>query len=199
MAFVIVGIGNPGSQYQFNRHNIGFLILDALVAKYQLHQQKKHQSLIASTDFNVTGQKNHLVWPQQYVNCSGAPVRKILEFHKLPPTQLLVIHDELDLPQGIVKLKFSGGTAGHNGLKDISQAIGKDYWRMRIGIGHPGNPDRVSNYVLSNFGKQEMTDIFIPLIDNISDNFHLLLTDDEITMQTNKQFLSRISDYQIRK
>ncbi|MCH9845052.1 MAG: aminoacyl-tRNA hydrolase [Alphaproteobacteria bacterium] len=191
MHFVIAGLGNPGAQYQFHRHNIGFLVIQALLATHNLTPKAKHNALIA--DLKINNNKITLIMPQNYMNLSGAPIGKLLNFYQIPPANLLVIHDELDLPSGTVKLKFSGGTAGHNGLKDICNHIGKDYWRLRIGIDHPGHPSRVSDYVLSNFSKTEMTDIFIPLITNISDNIDLLLTGDNFSPENNRDFLTRIN------
>ncbi|MCH9853355.1 MAG: aminoacyl-tRNA hydrolase [Alphaproteobacteria bacterium] len=191
MHFVIAGLGNPGAQYQFHRHNIGFLIIQALLAKYDITPKAKHNALIA--DIKINNSKVTLIMPQNYMNRSGAPIAKLLNFYQIPPENLLVIHDELDLPSGAVKLKFSGGTAGHNGLKDIGNHIGKDYWRLRIGINHPGHPAQVSDYVLSNFNKAEMTDIFIPLIADIRDNIDLLLGDDNFSTDNNRAFLEKIS------
>ncbi len=191
MHFVIAGLGNPGAQYQFHRHNIGFLVIQSLLATHNLTPKAKHNALIA--DLKINNSKVTLIMPQNYMNLSGAPIGKLLNFYQIPPENLLVIHDELDLPSSAVKLKFSGGTAGHNGLKDICHHIGKDYWRLRIGINHPGHPSQVSDYVLSNFGKNEMTDIFIPLIANISDNIDLLLADDNFSPENNRTFLEKIS------
>ncbi len=188
---MIAGLGNPGAQYQFHRHNIGFLVIQALLAKYDINAKSKYNALIA--DASINNHKVTFIMPQNYMNRSGAPIGKLLNFYQIPSENLLVIHDELDLPAGAVKIKFSGGTAGHNGLKDICQHIGKDYWRLRIGIDHPGNPARVSDYVLSNFGKTEMTDIIIPLITNISDNIDLLLEGDGFSPDNNRKFLDKIS------
>ena len=189
---MIAGLGNPGAQYQFHRHNIGFLVIQALLADHNLTAKSKYNALIA--DVKINNHKVTFIMPQNYMNRSGAPIGKLLNFYQILPENLLVIHDELDLPTGAVKMKFSGGTAGHNGLKDICQHIGKDYWRLRIGIDHPGNPAQVSDYVLNNFGKTEMTDIFIPLIANIRDNIDLLLEADGFSPENNKDFLVRISE-----
>ena len=191
MALLLAAIGNPGKSYQFNRHNIGFLALDAIAEKFSASPQKKFTHLYAK--FNWQGQAVHCVWPQNYVNCSGQALKKFIDFFDIPLQNMLLIHDELDLPVGALKVKFAGGTAGHNGLKDIASHLGKDYWRLRIGIGHPGHPDRVSDYVLSNPPIKEMENIFIPLLGAITDKIELLIADNMLNAENSKNFMQEIA------
>ena len=142
---LIVGLGNPGSQYAKTRHNIGFRVLDSL----DLDFHKGFLGLYAKS-----GEIIYLK-PQTFMNCSGNSVLAALSFHKIKPEDLIVIHDELDLPFGTVRLKKSGGDAGHNGLRDIMRQIGPDFTRIRIGIGKPEHKTQVTGYVLSNFSDAE--------------------------------------------
>ena len=151
---LIVGLGNPGKKYENNRHNIGFLILDALAeANGFAPWRSKFQGQI--TDGTIPAGKALLLKPETFMNLSGDAVQAAVKFYKLQPSDVLVIHDELDLPPGKVKLKKGGGHAGHNGLRSITNHIGADFWRLRVGIGHPGDKNKVSNYVLSDFSKSD--------------------------------------------
>ena len=147
---LIAGLGNPGRKHERDRHNAGFRFLSLLaedlrvefkpVAKYHALAAK-----LAKADGELW-----LVMPQTYMNLSGQSVGALARFYKIQPADVLVVHDELDFEPGVAKLKFGGGVAGHNGLKDIAGQLGtRDFWRMRIGIGHPGDRDRVADYVLS--------------------------------------------------
>lgn len=148
MIKLIVGLGNPGPEYEQTRHNAGFWWVDevARVLKVSLQMERSHFGLVARA--NVGGQSVWLVEPQTFMNLSGKSVGSIARFYKIAPEEVLVVHDELDLPPGEAKLKKGGGHAGHNGLRDIHAQIGADYWRLRIGIGHPGNRNEVANWVL---------------------------------------------------
>ncbi len=152
---ICVGLGNPGRQYAENRHNIGAMVLDALARTHNLQpwQEKFKGYWSVATVGDV---KVGLLKPQTYMNLSGESAGAALRFFKLPVERVLVYHDELDLAPGVVKCKQGGGSAGHNGLKSLDQHIGNNYWRVRIGIGHPGHRDLVSSYVLSNFFPDEM-------------------------------------------
>ena len=145
---LVVGLGNPGSNYYPSRHNAGFWFIDALASKYQanLHNDGKFWGIIGK--FSHQQNDVYLLKPQTYMNLSGKSVLCIMNFFKILPKEVLVAHDELDFTTGIVKLKFAGGSAGHNGLKDISRLIGNDYWRLRIGIDHPKDKHKVADYVL---------------------------------------------------
>lgn len=144
---LIVGLGNPGQKYEATRHNAGFWFVERLAAQSGtvLRKDAKFQALVGR---HGTGGV-WLVLPQNYMNSSGRPVQMMASFFKIAPADILVVHDELDFPPGVVKMKQGGGIAGHNGLKDISGRLGShDYWRLRIGIGHPGERDAVTDYVL---------------------------------------------------
>ena len=143
---LIVGLGNPGPQYARNRHNVGFWFIDRIDGS--LKREARYDADLGAT--TIGGERVVLMKPMGYMNRSGGPVGAWLRFYKIPPTQMLVVHDELDLAPGIVRLKQGGGHGGHNGLRDISAQIGNDYKRLRIGIGHPGSAEMVTNHVLGN-------------------------------------------------
>ena len=150
--WLVVGLGNPGAQYQQTRHNIGFMAVDAL-ARGAVFSKKFHGEL---AEISCADEKLFLLKPQTFMNCSGRSVQAAAAFYKIPPDHILVLHDELDLPLGKLRIKRGGGANGHNGIKDIDAAIGADYWRMRLGIGHPGDKDAVHGYVLNDFTKEEL-------------------------------------------
>ncbi len=148
--YLIVGLGNPGQAYHHNRHNVGFLALDEIASVYKAQQFKqKGVGLFSLTD--ICGEKVLLLKPMTYMNLSGQAVLDVAGFFKVQPKDMLVIHDEIDLNFLELRLKFGGGHAGHNGLRDISRCVGVDYWRLRVGVGRPLNKAQVSNHVLSNF------------------------------------------------
>ena len=150
MIKLFVGLGNPGAQYQATRHNAGFWWLDALAheLKVTLTLEKAWQAMVARTAVN-----SHVVWllkPQTFMNLSGRSVAALARFYKISPHEILVAHDELDIVPGQLKLKRGGSHAGHNGLRDIHDQLGSDdYWRLRLGIGHPGDRNVVADYVLN--------------------------------------------------
>jgi PTH1 family peptidyl-tRNA hydrolase len=149
MIKLIAGLGNPGPEYEHTRHNAGFWWVDdaARLLKAPLQMERGHFGLVARA--SVGGQSVWLVEPQTFMNLSGKSVASVARFFKIAPEEVLVVHDELDLPPGEAKLKKGGGHAGHNGLRDIHAQLGSaDYWRLRIGIGHPGNKNEVANWVL---------------------------------------------------
>ncbi|MBK8071601.1 MAG: aminoacyl-tRNA hydrolase [Ramlibacter sp.] len=149
MIKLFVGLGNPGPEYQGTRHNAGFWWVDALARelKVTLQPEKSFHGHVARTV--VHGQTVWLLEPQTYMNLSGKSVSALARFYKIEPAQVLVAHDELDVVPGQAKLKFGGGHAGHNGLRDIHAQLGTpDYWRLRLGIGHPGVKADVANWVL---------------------------------------------------
>lgn len=150
---LLVGLGNPGSEHKRQRHNVGFMAVDAIAEQHNFQPWKKRfQGELAEGVLN--GTKTLLLKPQTYMNLSGKSVGEAAHFYKLPPAQVVVVHDELDLAAGKIRMKSGGGHAGHNGLRSVDAAIGPDYRRLRIGIGHPGK-DRVLGYVLQNFGAEE--------------------------------------------
>jgi PTH1 family peptidyl-tRNA hydrolase len=150
MIRLFVGLGNPGPEYEATRHNAGFWWIDALARKLgaQLAAERSHQGLLARVN-RPGAEPAWLLKPMTFMNRSGVSVSSLARFFKISPDQILVVHDELDLQPGQVKLKFGGSAAGHNGLKDIHGMLGSpDFWRLRLGIGHPGVKSEVVNYVL---------------------------------------------------
>lgn len=153
---LVVGLGNPGREYEATRHNAGFWWLDGLAQANQasFRAEARFHGQLARMSVH-----DHEVWllkPQTFMNVSGRAVAAVAHFYRIAATEILVVHDELDLPPGIVKLKRGGGHGGHNGLKDIIAQLGsQDFWRLRIGIGHPGARSAVSSYVLHPPGKEE--------------------------------------------
>ena len=154
-----VGLGNPGAKYAGHRHNIGFMAIDAIGDDHNFSPEKTDfKSRVRMGTVLVDGRpvKTLLLKPQTFMNESGQAVRAAMNFYKVPLDKITVFHDELDIAPGKFRLKFGGGIAGHNGLRSIRQHCGgADFWRARMGIGHPGHKDKVSGYVLSNFAKSE--------------------------------------------
>jgi PTH1 family peptidyl-tRNA hydrolase len=147
---LIVGLGNPGREYEGTRHNAGFWWVDEFAHANQItfKAESKFHGLAARSA--VQGREIFLLKPQTFMNVSGRAVGALAQFYKIEPAQILVVHDELDLPPGSAKLKLGGGHGGHNGLKDIIAHLGtRDFWRLRIGIGHPGDRAEVANFVLN--------------------------------------------------
>ncbi len=145
---LIVGLGNPGSQYDKTRHNAGFWFVDELANRYSGQWLAEKRFSGHACKVNIAGQSLWLLKPMTFMNRSGLSAYQLTSFFKLAPSQVLVAHDEMDLAAGVMRLKQGGGHGGHNGLRDLHAQIGKDYWRLRIGIDHPGERDLVLNYVL---------------------------------------------------
>jgi PTH1 family peptidyl-tRNA hydrolase len=163
---LIVGLGNPGGRYAGNRHNIGFMAVDAIAAEHGFGPWRaKFQGDCA--EGRLGADKALLLRPMTYMNESGRAVREAMKFFKLTPADVTVFHDELDLAPGKVRVKTGGGHAGHNGLRSISAHLGPDFTRVRLGIGHPGDRNLVSNYVLSDFAKADR-DWLDPLLDALA-------------------------------
>ena len=172
-AKLIVGLGNPGPQYSWTRHNAGFMVLDRLSRLSGIPVTRKAFSGLAG-DGNWEGERVYLLKPQTFMNLSGRSVAEALRFYKLSLADLIVIHDDLDIPFGQVRLKEGGGHGGHNGLRSLAQELGSaDYARIRIGIGRPAHGD-VVNYVLANFAKGEM-DALLEILDGALDALEMLL------------------------
>lgn len=153
-----VGLGNPGPQYAFHRHNVGFMVLDTIAEVHRFGPvQKKFQGWLQ--EGRIGTEKVLLLKPATFMNESGRAVGEAMRFYKVGIEALTVFHDELDLAPFKVKVKQGGGTAGHNGLRSIDQHLGADFQRVRLGIGHPGHKDRVTGYVLGNFAKAEQDDL----------------------------------------
>lgn len=152
--WLFVGLGNPDPEHEGNRHNIGFMAVDEIVRRHSFSPwKKKFKGLIAEGE--IGGEKVFALKPMTYMNISGVSVTAAAAFYKVPKTRIFVFHDELDLVPGKLRVKLGGGTGGHNGLRSIDAAIGKEYWRVRLGIGHPGDKERVSGYVLGDFSKAD--------------------------------------------
>ncbi|MES2471311.1 MAG: aminoacyl-tRNA hydrolase [Pseudomonadota bacterium] len=182
---LIAGLGNPGSQYARNRHNAGFIVADELHAYYKFGPWKtKFDGLLS--EGSLAGRKTYLLKPQTFMNLSGDSVGPALRFFKLPLEALVVIHDEIDLAAGKLKVKTGGGDAGQNGLRSITATLGPDYRRVRLGIGHPGDKDRVSGHVLQNFASDEIAWLK-PLVGAMVQCAPLLAKDDD------KGFMSKVA------
>lgn len=171
--FLIVGLGNPGKEYERTRHNLGFMVIDALADHYFSSSSFKEKFHGRYADGTIAGQKLVLLKPHTFMNRSGKSVLAAAQFYKIPPENIIVFHDDLDLVIGKVRVKINGGAAGHNGIRDLDQCLGKDYLRVRIGIHHPGDKNQVSDYVLGNLTAPEM-DIMTPLIERLVREFALL-------------------------
>ncbi len=174
--WLFVGLGNPGQQYQKNRHNIGFMAVDAIVRRHNFSGwTKKFQGEVSQGDLN--GEKILLLKPQTFMNLSGQSVQSAASFYKIAMDHIMVFHDELDLLPGKIRTKKGGGAAGHNGLKSIDAHLGQEYWRLRMGIGHPGNKDMVSPYVLGDFAKADETWLE-PLLDAVGKHAERIVAGD---------------------
>ena len=160
---LITGLGNPGEKYERTRHNAGYWWVDAIADARRAAWKRETKFSGWTTRVEEGGREFFLLKPATYMNESGRSVSALMRFFKIEPGELLVVHDELDLPPGAVKLKRGGGTGGHNGLEDIVDALGtKDFWRLRVGIGHPGHKDLVADYVLDRARRAEQDAIDPP-------------------------------------
>jgi peptidyl-tRNA hydrolase, PTH1 family len=184
-----VGLGNPEPAQARHRHNIGFMALDAIARGHRFSPWRhRHKGLMAE---GMVGRTRVLaIKPQTYMNGSGEAVQPAAAFHKIPPGDVWVFHDELDLAPGKVRVKRGGGAAGHNGLRDIQRALGTpDYWRVRLGIGHPGQKERVHGHVLGNFAK---VDTWVePLLDAVTEAAPLLAESKPEEFMTKVAFLTQ--------
>lgn len=170
---IIAGLGNPGAQYAGNRHNVGFMAVDAIQRRAGFSPwSKKFKAVISEGE--IDGEKILLMKPQTFMNLSGEAVGEAMRFYKLTPANIVAIYDELDLPPGRTRLKTAGGHGGHNGIKSLDAHCGKDYRRLRIGIGHPGNKELVHGHVLGDFTKSDKVWLE-PLMDAIADNAGMLI------------------------
>jgi len=183
--WLIVGLGNHGQKYEKHRHNIGFMAADALAYDYSFSPwKKKFQGQYA--EGRIDGQKVLLLKPETYMNESGRSVQEAAKFYKIKPENICVIHDELDLEPARLRVKKGGGTGGHNGLKSLDRCLpNKDYWRVRMGIGHPGHKDRVHGYVLSDFAKVEREKWLERILEAQSDHFGLILNGEHEKFMSN--------------
>jgi PTH1 family peptidyl-tRNA hydrolase len=171
---IVVGLGNPGPEHQLTRHNAGFWFVDRLARTFggEFRDYRKYSGETAR--ITIQGRELILLKPTTYMNRSGLSIRQLSEFFKVAPGEILVAHDELDLPVGSVRLKFAGGHGGHNGLRDTIAHIGESFWRLRLGIGHPGNKADVIDYVLTRAPRSE-EDLIIDAANTAIDVMPLLL------------------------
>lgn len=170
---IIAGLGNPGAKYAGNRHNVGFMAVDAIQRRASFSPwSKKFKAEISEGE--IGGEKVLLMKPQTFMNLSGESVGEAMRFYKLEPANIIAIYDELDLVPGRTRIKTGGGHGGHNGIKSLDAHCGKEYRRLRIGIGHPGSKERVHNHVLGDFAKSDRVWLE-PLMDAIADNAEMLV------------------------
>jgi PTH1 family peptidyl-tRNA hydrolase len=178
---LFVGLGNPGASYVGNRHNIGFIAVQALAKRHGIAPWRRRFQGVA-VEGDLGGEKVLLLLPGTYMNESGRAVGEAMNFYKLELSDIVVFHDELDLPPGNLRVKTGGGNAGHNGLRSISAHIGNEYRRVRFGIGHPGNKDLVERYVLMDFAKDERP-MFEALTDIVAENSPMLAKGEDSSFQ----------------
>ncbi|MBP1861079.1 aminoacyl-tRNA hydrolase [Rhizobium herbae] len=182
---IFAGLGNPGAQYAGNRHNIGFMAVDAIQRRHAFSPwSKKFKALISEGE--IGGERVLLMKPQTFMNLSGEAVGEAMRFYKLEPKDILAIYDELDLIQGKARIKTGGGHGGHNGIKSLDAHCGREYRRLRLGIGHPGSKEQVHNHVLGDFAKTDRVWLE-PLLDALADNADMLVRAED------SQFLNKLT------
>ncbi|MBE7638081.1 aminoacyl-tRNA hydrolase [Sneathiella sp. P13V-1] len=174
---LLVGLGNPGKGYANNRHNLGFMAVDEIIRRHSFSAERI-RFLGITCDATIAGEKVLALKPNTYMNESGRSVGEAMRFFKIPPENVIVLHDELDLPTAKVRVKIGGGHGGNNGLRSIDAHIGKNYRRVRMGIGHPGDKNLVSGYVLHDFSKSELPAIE-KTIDAVARHVALLIAGDD--------------------
>jgi PTH1 family peptidyl-tRNA hydrolase len=178
---LLVGLGNPGARYAGNRHNIGFMAVDAIARHHGFPPWRRRFQGVA-VEGALGGERVLLLLPGTYMNDSGRAVAEAAHFYRVGTGDIVVFHDEIDLPPGKVRVKTGGGAAGHNGLRSISSHVGNDYRRVRVGVGHPGIKELVHPYVLSDFGKAERPWVEA-LCEIIAENAGLLAKGDDASFQ----------------
>ena len=178
---LLVGLGNPGAGYAGNRHNVGFMVVQAIAKRHGIGPWRRRFQGVA-VEGPIGSERVLLLLPGTYMNESGRAVAEAAHFYKLGLSEIIVIHDEIELPPGKVRVKTGGGSAGHNGLRSISAHIGNDYRRVRIGVGHPGDKDLVHAYVLNDFAKDERPWVEA-LCDTMADNAGLLAKGQDASFQ----------------
>jgi PTH1 family peptidyl-tRNA hydrolase len=178
---LLVGLGNPGTRYAGNRHNIGFMIVDAIARRHGVGPWRRRFQGVA-VEGTIGGERVLLLLPGTYMNESGLAVAEATRFYRIEVGDIVVFHDEIDLPPGKIRVKTGGGAAGHNGLRSISAHVGNDYRRVRIGVGHPGAKELVQPYVLGDFAKAERPWVEA-MCDIIADNAGLIAKGADATFQ----------------
>jgi len=187
---LLVGLGNPGARHVGNRHNIGFMAVQAIAQRHGIGPWRRRFQGVAC-EGPIAGERALLLLPGTYMNESGRAVAEAAHFYKLPLGDIIVFHDEIDLPPGKVRVKAGGGIAGHNGLRSITAHVGNDYRRVRIGVGHPGDKDLVYAYVLNDFAKDERPWVEA-LIAVLADNADFLVRGEDASFQ-NKVHLAMLA------
>lgn len=182
---LLAGLGNPGPRYADNRHNIGFMAVDEIVHRHSFSPWRRRFQADCA-EGRLGGEKVLALKPQTYMNESGRAVGEALRFFKLEPQDVIVIYDEIDLAPGKIRIKQGGGTGGHNGIRSIESHIGKDFWRVRLGVGHPGQKELVHGHVLSDFAKAERP-VIERVIDAIAEAIPILVAGDD------GAFMSRVA------
>jgi PTH1 family peptidyl-tRNA hydrolase len=170
---LVVGLGNPGARYARTRHNVGFLAIERLAQRWAIAVERKLFGALAG-DGAVAGHKALLAMPQQYMNVSGQATGSLMGFYKVPLANLLVIHDDMDLPYGRLRLRLGGGHGGHNGIRDIQRLLGNDFVRVRVGVGRPPAPMDPADYVLGTWTPSEAAQLD-PLLDTTADAVEAVL------------------------
>jgi len=182
---LLVGLGNPGPQYARNRHNVGFMAADVVAIRYSFPAfRSKFKGEVS--EGTIAGERVLLLKPKTFMNNSGESVAEAAHFHKIENQHVIVMHDELDLAPGKVRARKGGGAAGHNGIRSIDAHLGNDFWRVRIGIGHPGDKKLVMGAVLGDFAKSDLAWL-VPVLDAIADEMPLMLAADD------SAFMSRVA------
>jgi PTH1 family peptidyl-tRNA hydrolase len=182
---LIVGLGNPGKDYQPHRHNVGFWFCDALAHLYSGTFKKETKFFGEVAQVNIAGSNLRLLKPNTYMNRSGQSIQSIAKFYQINTDEILVAHDELDLNPGVARIKFSGGHGGHNGLRDTIKALSSnDFYRLRIGIGHPGDRSKVADFVLHTPNKSEVEPIQTALVNSLNVIEQVVKGDIEPAMKT---------------
>jgi PTH1 family peptidyl-tRNA hydrolase len=171
---LVVGLGNPGSRYAKNRHNIGFMAVEVIARRHR-YPGFRNRFKGELGEGSIDGERVLLLKPQTFMNASGESVGEAARFYKLLPSEVFVIHDEIDLRPGKMRVKRGGGSAGHNGLRSIDALFGTDYWRVRIGVGHPGVKELVQPYVLQNLPGEELSGWVEPLLGAIAETMPFLV------------------------
>lgn len=186
---LLVGLGNPGAQYAYNRHNIGYMAVDDVAHRHGFGSwRSRFQGQMA--EGSLSGRKTIALKPATFMNLSGQSVGEAMRFYKIEPDSVVVIHDELDLAPGKVRVKKAGGAGGHNGIRSIDRHIGQDYWRVRLGIGHPGDKALVHNYVLHDFSRSD-EDWLDPLMEAVADCAPLLAENEPEKFMTRVALLTK--------
>ena len=180
---LLIGLGNPGPEYSLTRHNAGFMVVDVLAHHFSFPSFKRRGEALF-TEGEIKGHKATLFKPMSFMNRSGIPVSDFVRFFKIPLEDIMVVHDDLDLALGHLKIKQGGGAAGHNGLRSLDAHIGSHYWRLRIGIDRPSHKDGVQAYVLKNFSSKEQ-EVLDPLLDAVVAEAPLLACKDRAAFLNN--------------